>query len=341
MEQIFAHPWLLVALVTLPLLAFVGHIASRRRRHDLEWFLSARRASGALTHSDHGERGVSTPRLIYLGRIIALIHPARLGLVFLALGMSGPRWGRDWSQSAAPGRDCMVVLDLSWSMFAEAPTRLRRAKDALLDLAESLRRRGGHRVGLVGFAGSAMVLCPLTHDLDHFRDVVNLLDDETPPPDFGTGTRIGNGLMVGLENLTGRDERDLLLISDGDDPARDGEWQSGTDRARAAGVAVHVLAIGDAAQTHRIRIGAGWLTYQGKEVRTRLEEAPLRRIAFDSGGILLVAGTRSAALGDFHEQMTRRAWADSPEALPVRQARHGWFLLPAFLLLLFATWRPT
>ena len=46
-----------------------------------------------------------------------------LGLVCLALGMAGPRWGRDWSQSAAPGRDLVVVVDLSRSMFAEAPSR--------------------------------------------------------------------------------------------------------------------------------------------------------------------------------------------------------------------------
>ena len=45
-------------------------------------------------------------------RVIGLSAASRLGgfivwlgLVCLAAGMAGPRWGRDWSQSAAPGRD--------------------------------------------------------------------------------------------------------------------------------------------------------------------------------------------------------------------------------------------
>ena len=31
-----------------------------------------------------------------------------LGLLCLALGTAGPQWGRDWDQSAAPGRDLVV-----------------------------------------------------------------------------------------------------------------------------------------------------------------------------------------------------------------------------------------
>ncbi len=78
-----------------------------------------------------------------------------LGLIALILGTSGPQWGRDWDQSAAPGRDLVVVLDCSRSMFAETPSRLERAKTALLDLCDALKKRGGHRVALVVFAGSA------------------------------------------------------------------------------------------------------------------------------------------------------------------------------------------
>jgi Ca-activated chloride channel family protein len=317
MFKTFAHPWLLLGLAALPVLAIAGAWAWRRRQRALILF-----GGRFIPASSWRPFAVST------------------GLTLLALGMAGPRWGRDWSQSAAPGRDLIVVLDQSWSMFAEAPTRTSRAKDALIDLANALQRRGGHRVGLVAFAGTADVLCPLTHDLDHFRDVVGNLDDETPPPDLGSGTRLGNGIVAGLEALGGRAERDLLLISDGDDPELNGEWRIGIERARAEGVAVHCLAIGDTAE-HLIRAGGGWLTYQGKEVKTRLLIAPLHRISADTRGSLLNAGRRSAALGDFYDQLALRANDDSPDSLPVRQQRHGWFLLPAFLLLLFAAWRPS
>src|SRR5262249_35433364 len=143
-----------------------------------------------------------------------------LGMACLGLGMAGPQWGRDWSQSAAPGRDLVVVLDTSWSMFAEQPSRLERARTALGNLAAELRVRGGHRVALVVFAGKAQLACPVTHDLDHFAGVVGEIDLQAPDPDLvggSHGTRIGAALERALEAHDGPnpDARDLILLSDG------------------------------------------------------------------------------------------------------------------------------
>lgn len=325
MLDAFAYPWLLLALAAVPVLGVLGVVAWHRRRRALLAL------AGLVAAARLERRG---------GWLRSLV--VSLGLTLLAVGMAGPRWGRDWNQSAAPGRDLMVVLDLSWSMFAEAPTRAGRACDALLDLAETLRRRGGHRVGLVVFAGSARLACPLTHDLDHFRDVVEAVDREAAPPGLGPGTRIGDALIAALAAHDGRTTaRDVLLISDGDDPARDAEWQFGIDRARGEGVRVHCLAVGDAVTPRRIRVAGEWLTYGGKEVMTRLEVAPLREIARKTGGTVLEAGTRAVALGEFYDQLARQSdREDSPEALPVYRPRYAWFLLPAFLLLALAVWLP-
>src|SRR2546423_762369 len=94
-----------------------------------------------------------------------------LGLAVLAAGTAGPHWGLGPPPPTAPGRDVVVVLDLSRSMLAQdaLPSRLGRAKDALRELADAVQARGGHRLGLVVFAGQAAVVCPLTHDYDHFR----------------------------------------------------------------------------------------------------------------------------------------------------------------------------
>jgi Ca-activated chloride channel family protein len=235
----------------------------------------------------------------------------------------------------------LVVLDASWSMFAESPSRMHRARGALLDLATHLRTRGGTRVALVAFAGQARVLCPLTHDLDHFRDVVEGLDDLAPPPGLGSGTRIGAAVLATLDLPGIRSERDVLLLSDGDDPARDGEWRVGIRAAREAGVALHVVALGDASRDSLIRTPGGWLTHDDKEVRTRLETAPLQRLASETQGEWLLAGTRTPDLAAFYDRAARQATADSPDALPVYHPRQTWFLLPAFVLLLVALWRTT
>lgn len=327
MHQLFTHPGLLLALFALPALSLLAVMAARRRQ----------RALIALS-------GLVSGLLLARRRPGRLYGPCLwLGLAAAAVGMAGPRWGRDWSQSAAPGRDLVVVVDLSRSMFAEAPNRVELARDALRHLAEALRARGGHRVALVTFAGRAELICPLTHDVDHFLERVESLDTRVPDATLGGGTRLGEALQLAVQAHDGRARgaRDILLLSDGDDPARDGEWRAGTELARAEGVPVHVVGLGDAGEGHRIPADGGWLMHNGQEVRTRLEEAPLRDIARRTGGVLLLAGTRQMPLGDHYRALAElRGDDESPDALPVYRQRHVWFLLPAFALLLLTLLLP-
>ncbi len=319
MHPSFAHPLLLAGLSALPVLSVLAVLATRKRRRSLV-------ALGGLA----------------LGAVLLRRRPSRLraligwlGLVLLAIGMAGPRWGRDWSQSAAPGRDLVVVVDLSRSMYAEAPSRVERARTALLELADTLHKRGGHRLALIIFAGKPKLVCPLTHDLDHFRDSVLNIDLTLPDPDLGAGTRIGAALTLAVESQEGRSRaRDILLLSDGDDPARDGEWRSGVERARAENIAIHCVALGDAAEVHPIPAGKGWLMHDGKEVRTRREDASLREIARWTGGQLILAGTQQLALGEHYLALAAAEGdEDSPDRLPVYRQRQNWFLIPAFVLL--------
>jgi Ca-activated chloride channel family protein len=319
MHPSFAHPLMLAGLSALPVLSVLAVLAARRRQRALV------RLGG-----------------LALGAVLLRRRPSRLraligwlGMVALAIGMAGPRWGRDWSQSAAPGRDLVVVVDLSRSMHAEAPSRVERARTALLDLTNTLRQRGGHRLALILFAGRPKLVCPLTHDLDHFRDSVLTIDPTLADPELGAGTRIGAALTLAVEAQEGRARaRDILLLSDGDDPARDGEWRAGLERARSEKIAVHCLAVGDAAEGHPIRDGSGWLMHDGKEVRTRREDAALREIAKQTGGEFIVAGTQSIALGEYYLVLaSAEGDEDSPDRLPVYRQRQGLFLLPAFVLL--------
>jgi Ca-activated chloride channel family protein len=318
--HLFTHPDLLAVLTVMPVLSILALLATRRRQRALL-------AMGGLVG----------------GVMLLRQRPSRLrglclwlGLVSLGVGMAGPRWGRDWTQSAAPGRDLVVVVDVSRSMYAEAPSRIERAQKALLDLADALRRRGGCRVGLVAFAGQARLVCPLTHDIDHFRSCIEEIDVTVPESGLGAGTRIGAGLVQAVEAHEGRSQqaRDILLLSDGDDPARDGEWRRGIERARQEGIAISCVGLGEAAEGKPIPAGSGWLRFDGKEVLTRLEEAPLREIARRTGGELILAGTRPFALGEHYLAMAQRgADEDSPDQLPVKRQQQAWFLVPAFVLL--------
>jgi Ca-activated chloride channel homolog len=268
-----------------------------------------------------------------------------LGLLALASGTAGPQWGRDYTQSAAPGRDLVVALDCSRSMFAETPSRLQRAKTALLNLTETVKRHGGHRLALVVFAGRAKLACPLTHDYDHFSGAVESVDPDAPDPelepgpDAVSGTRIGAAIHEALLAHDPRPEfqgaRDILLLSDGDDPAHDGEWQDGAAEAGQQDVPIYTIGLGDPDVASVISVGGEVLKHDGKEVRTHLEEAPLRSIAETTHGVYVAAHTRTLPLGQVYlSAIVGKAQREEAEdALPVYGQHYAWFLAAGFVLL--------
>jgi Ca-activated chloride channel family protein len=333
LHHAFAHPGLLWFLLALPLLGGLGFWSARRRRQQV----------GQLGDLTAIEMQMASRRGWRRLRGLLLL----LGMLGLGLGMAGPQWGRDWDQSAAPGRDLVVVVDCSRSMLAETPSRLERARTALLDLADKMEKRGGHRLALILCAGKAKLACPLTHDYDHFRwqlkelTIIAQERDLEPGPGETSGTRLGQALALAIAADDARfpNTRDVLLLSDGDDPARDGEWKQGASAAAALGIRIHSIGVGDPHRDSIIRLDSGPLMYDDQPVYTRLEEAPLREIAAATGGTYTSARTRTLPLGDLYldliaEQPQRE---DSDDALPVYQQRYAWFLGPALAFLALFT----
>ncbi|HEY7424980.1 MAG TPA: VWA domain-containing protein [Gemmataceae bacterium] len=333
LRHAFAHPWMLWLLLALPVLAALGMWSARRRRQAV-----ARLGDPAAIETQMAARR-GWQRL----RGLCLV----LGLLALGLGMAGPQWGRDWDQSAAPGRDLVVVLDCSRSMLAETPSRLERARAALVDLADGVEKRGGHRLALVLCAGKAKLACPLTHDYDHFRSELDDLEtaaqerDLEPGAGDSSGTRLGQALALAATDDDPRfqNARDILLLSDGDDPARDGEWKQGAKAAAALGIRIHTIGLGDPYTASVIRLDGGVLTHEGQPVLTRLEETPLREIAELTGGTYTSARTRTLPLGSIYLDAIRSQpqREDSDDALPVYQQRYTWFLSPALVFLALFT----
>ena len=139
--------------------------------------------------------------LFFISGIVALMRPQTPG-------------GNIPVSQSQTSADIMVVLDLSKSMLAEdaAPNRLKRAKSEISELVESL---GGHRIGLVGFAGKASILCPLTSDYGFFNLT---LRNASPNSISKGGTNIEDALKKGIAAFgVGQASRVLLLITDGED----------------------------------------------------------------------------------------------------------------------------
>ncbi len=108
--------------------------------------------------------------------------------------------GLRWEEIKQRGLDIVVAIDTSKSMLAEdiAPNRLARAKLAALEL---MQRARADRLGLVAFAGSAFLQCPLTIDDSAFRQSVEALDVNIIPQG---GTAMAEAIRDGPDRFQGR-----------------------------------------------------------------------------------------------------------------------------------------
>ena len=288
------------------------------------------------------------------GRRVSVVLTA-LAWVFLTSGVVGPTWGVGEPDGVAVGRDVVLVLDVSRSMLAAdaaGPARWRSAVDGAQELVESLRGRG-HRVGLIAFAARPKLLAPLTTDTDHILTLLAELDATRPPaevrPAPGTlsasGTRIGLALRAAVVAHDPRfpGAQDIILLSDGDDPADDREWLTGVSAARQARVPVHAVGFGDPAHDSPVLIAGRLLEATNAAgvrdpVQTRLREDVLMEIASATGGHYDPVRQEPPRLAEFFrthvETDATRELTD--DATPQPRDRSGPFLALAAVCLLAA-----
>ncbi|MGW5154443.1 VWA domain-containing protein [Nonomuraea wenchangensis] len=228
----FSWPWALLSVLVVPLIFAIRWWALRRRRR-----AAVRVTSIALV------RAALPGRTRWTRRIPPALFVA--GLVLLAFGAARPQ-----ASVAVPMRSAtiMLALDTSASMCATDvdPNRLTAARKAAADFIES--QRGGPRIGLVTFAGSAGLLVPPTDDTD---ELIEALDGLT----VARGTAIGQAMLASI---------DAIAEVDPSVPPTGANATGGGADSGYAGAAIVVLT--DGANT------------QGVDPETAAEEAALRRV---------------------------------------------------------------
>ena len=119
-----------------------------------------------------------------------------LAVVFIILALMRPQMGFQWEEIRMKGLDIIVAVDTSKSMLAQdiLPSRLERAKLAIRDFIKDIN---GDRLGLVAFAGSAFLQCPLTVDYGGF---LLALDDLTVFSIPKGGTSISSAIEEALKS---------------------------------------------------------------------------------------------------------------------------------------------
>ena len=200
----WGYPEFIILGIVLALLVLGGSVAAWfQRERVLALFVSKERVR-ELTAAMAGWEYWTRTGLI-MGAII-------LG----SLALAAPRWGYILEKSNATSLDILIAVDTSRSMLAEdlAPTRMKRTQLAIQEL---LKLGEGDRFGLIPFAGSAFLQCPLTVDQEALRQHVNLVNVDLIPEG---GTNLGDAIKAAMEAYEKREadsHKVLVLFSDGED----------------------------------------------------------------------------------------------------------------------------
>ena len=285
--MVWRTPQFLWLLVCVPLIAGLLVWALRRRRRALEQFAQANLLPVLTSGTDPRGQQWRAGLLV-------------VTLALLILALAGPRWGFQWEEVRREGVDIVVALDTSRSMLATdvTPTRLDRAKLALQDLVQQLQ---GDRIGLIAFAGSAFVQCPLTLDYGAFLESLRSVTVGIIPKG---GTALGAAIRTGLsafEDQPGKHHA-LIIITDGED--HDGQVQSASQQAAEKGITVYTVGVGTP-EGELIPLSVdGRRTFlkdrQGQVVKSRLDTETLQYIALTTGGAYVYDSGPSLGLGEVY-----------------------------------------
>lgn len=288
------YPWLLLLLALLPLLVWRA-LRPRQRPPAVLW---------SRTGKWPGALGAS------LVRVIGYLPWAALLLALLALAR--PQQGVAQSETETRGVDIVLALDISPSMAAEDFRPLNRLYVAKTTARDFIRQRTHDRVGLVGFAATGFIQCPLTLDHDALVELLDGLD-------FGLaedGTAIGIGLATAVSALRSSKtpSRVVILLTDGQNNRGAIDPLTGAELARALGIKVYTVLVGrggvvpvpveDPVRGRRIEM-----------VRMDVDEGTLRDIATRTGGRFFRAQDPAALAGIYGE-------IDRLERAPIKAVRY-------------------
>jgi Ca-activated chloride channel family protein len=320
----FANPKMLWLLLAIPpaLVAFFWWSARARQRL-LTQFIQARLLPSLTV-------GISATRQkIRVGCLV-------LAVTCLILALARPQWGFDWEEVKQRGLDIVVAIDTSKSMLAEdiAPNRLARAKLAALDL---MQRAKADRLGLIAFAGSAFLQCPLTFDDAAFRQSVDSLDVNTIPQG---GTAIAEAIETALTAYKEGDNfKVLVLFTDGED--HDSGAVAAAEKAAKEGLRIYTVGIGTPeGELLRVKDAQGNSDYvrdeQGNVVKSHLDEHLLQQIASATEGGFYLPLRGAKAIDALYDQGLATLPKSQHQEKLVRRyhERYHWPLAVAIVLLL-------
>lgn len=256
---------------------------------------------------------------------------------FACLAFARPQWGFHWQEVKRRGLDIMVVLDTSKSMLAEdvKPNRFQQAKWGVRDLVGKLK---GDRIGLVTFAGSSFLECPLTIDYAAF---LMTMDDAYVGIIPRGGTAIAQSLRTAIDGFekSGEADRAVVLITDGED--HEGDPLKLVNELKKKNIRVFAVGVGsldgELIPSADAENRPGFVKdNSGNVVKSALREDVLSKLAVATGGTYVRSAPGDFGLERVYDQGIAQLKRDEQDSRMTKayEDRFAWLLGAAFVLLI-------
>jgi len=265
----FLHPYLLLLLLLLPLLA---------------WIRGKKGRSAAIQYSSvEILKQMGKLRQHAAGRFINALR--LLALAFFIIAIARPRLGSDHTDVQLSGIDIMLAVDVSSSMEAmdfkidgNRVNRITAVKDVV---AKFIKERPGDRIGLIAFAGKPYLMSPLVSDHNWLLDRLN----EVELGQIEDGTAIGSAIVTGTDRLSKQKAKSkiLIVLTDGMNNSGTASPEVAAEAAKTLGIKIYTIGAGTRGfAPYPVKDPWGRVHYQ--RVKVDIDEKTLQKIAEITGG---------------------------------------------------------
>ena len=281
----FEHPWMLLGLLLVPLLA-------------AWWIWRYRKQEAALQHSNislfDGVKKSLRARLRWLPYVLRVVA---VGAMVIALARPQSQLSRQ--EMTVEGIDIVMAMDLSGSMLAEdfKPNRLEAAKNVAADFIEG---RKTDRMGLVVFAGEAFTQVPLTIDHQVLLKQLGNLKSGT----MRDGTALGDGLATAINRIKDSEAKSkvIILLTDGVNNHGSMDPLSAAEIAAMYNIRLYTIGVGSLGKApYPFRDQFGRVHYQNIDVE--IDEPLMRQMSQATSDGRYFRATNKKALKEIFDQI--------------------------------------
>ena len=265
----------------------------------------------------------------------------KLGVLLLALtciiiALVNPKMGTKMETVKRQGIDIVFAVDISKSMLAEdvAPNRLEKTKQIVSQIINQL---GNDRVGIIGYAGSAYPVLPMTTDYSIAKMYLQSMNTNMVS---SQGTAFNDAIQLAVDYFDVKDTSKLIvLISDGEDHG------DGVDdaivMAKEKGVRIITIGVGtEKGGPIPLRDDKGTIAsykkdQEGETVITKLYPEILKKIADNTKSKYIVGTATKDVVEEVKKSLDKIEKSEfESQQIADFESQYQWFLALGFLLLL-------